>query len=263
MRADSIDATDVVGVGSGAAGLAAALTAKHSGLDVVILEKAAQWGGSTARSGGGVWIPGNQFLPYRAGDVESARTYLHHIVGDRVDAERIDAYLDHGPEAVAFLAEHSALDLEWVCGYSDYFPEAPGGRSAGRSCEPRPFDARRLGDALETMAPFYTKVPLNVVVKQSDYRWLSTGLRHWRGPLHMLRVGARTMLAKARGQHLVGVGSALVATLMVGVQRAGIPLRLNTALQELTVEDGRVTGVVTNTGTRHCSARSCAGVRGF
>lgn len=236
---------DVVVVGSGAAGMSAAITAAASGLSVVVLEKSEHWGGTTARSGGGVWIPDNDVLRKHApsDDLASAREYLHSIVGEHAPASKIDAYLDNGAMALRFLTEHSALDLEWVRGYSDYFPEAPGGRSHGRSCEPKPFDTRRIGADAPTMQPFYTKTPLNVVVKQSDYRWLSTGLRHWRGPVRMMSVGARTVLAKARGRRNVGLGSALVASLLVGLQRYSVPIALGRGMSELIVDDGRVTGV--------------------
>ena len=87
---------DVIVVGSGAAGLVAALTAAHQGLSAVVVEKAPHFGGSTARSGGGVWIPNNEILK-RDGVTdtkEAARTYLHAIIGDVVETERIDTYLD-------------------------------------------------------------------------------------------------------------------------------------------------------------------------
>ncbi|WP_420880943.1 3-oxosteroid 1-dehydrogenase [Rhodococcus sp. (in: high G+C Gram-positive bacteria)] len=237
---------DVVVVGAGGAGMAAAITAAQKGLKAVIVEKSRYWGGSTSRSGGGVWIPGNSVLKREApaDDVEAARRYLHSIIGPGVDPARIDTYIDRGPEALQFLIDNSALNLEWVKNYSDYYPEAPGGLSTGRSCEPKPFDARALGDDLATLHPPYSKAPLNVVVKQSDYRWLSTGLRHWRGPVRMIRVGLRTLVAKARRQKLLGMGGALMAELMLGVRAAGIPLWLNTALVDLVVEDGRVAGVV-------------------
>src|SRR4051794_10907221 len=99
---------DVVVVGSGAAGMTAALTAHSKGMRTVLIEKAAHYGGSTARSGGGVWIPNNEVLRGdRVSDTpEAARTYLHAIVGDVVPAERIDTYLERGPEALSFLLEH-------------------------------------------------------------------------------------------------------------------------------------------------------------
>ncbi|MBL1078791.1 3-oxosteroid 1-dehydrogenase [Nocardia sp. 2] len=246
MQQDSAagETVDLIVVGSGAAGMAAAITAARHGLSTVIVEKSRYWGGSSARSGGGVWIPGNSVLREHApaDDLEAARTYLHHIVGGHVDAARIDAYIDRGAEALEFLMAHSALRLEWVQGYSDYHPEAPGGLAAGRSCEPKAFDARALAGDLATLHPHYAESPL--IVKQGDYRWLSTGLRHWRGPLAGLKVAGRTLWGKIRRQRLVGFGSALMAELMMGVRAAGVPVRLNTAMTELITENDRVVGVV-------------------
>ncbi|SDD61971.1 3-oxosteroid 1-dehydrogenase [Rhodococcus tukisamuensis] len=258
----SDDTVDLVVVGSGAAGMAAAITAARNGLTVVIVEKSQYWGGSSARSGGGVWIPGNSVLRRQApaDDIEAARTYLTSIVGEDADADRIDAYIDRGAEALDFLIENSPLKLEWVKGYSDYFPEAPGGRATGRSCEPLPFDARALGDDLATLHPSYTKAPLGVVVKQSDYRWLSTGLRTWRGPVRMLQVGARTMAGRVRGRKLIGMGSALMAELLLGVRAAGVPVRLGTAMTDLVTEGDRVVGVVLESGGTRTTLRARRGV---
>ncbi len=140
---------DVVVVGSGAAGMVAALTAANQGLSTVVVEKAPHYGGSTARSGGGVWIPNNEILK-RDGvkdTAESARTYLHTIIGDVVPAEKIDTYLDRGPEMLSFVLKHSPLKLCWVPNYSDYYPPEtpPGGKASGRSVEPKPFNANKLG----------------------------------------------------------------------------------------------------------------------
>lgn len=240
-----MDVVDVVVVGSGAGGMAAAITAAGQGLSTVVLEKSRFWGGSTARSGGGVWVPGNDVLRSHlpARDVEDARIYLRAIVGPDADPRRIDAFIDRGAEALRYLTAHSALDLEWVRGYSDYLPECPGGQSDGRSCEPRPFDGRRLGDDLATLQPFYTATPMNVVVQQSDYRWLSLGTRHWRGPTRAVRVATRTAVGRARGARLLGLGGALAGSLMIGVRQAGVPVHLDTAAEELILTDGRVTGV--------------------
>src|SRR5919198_2930923 len=107
---------DVVVVGSGAAGMVAALTAARHGLATVLIEKAATFGGSTARSGGGVWAPNNEVL--RAAGVpdspELARTYLKHIVGDAVDTERQQAFLDHAPEVISFVLANTPLRFGWV-----------------------------------------------------------------------------------------------------------------------------------------------------
>ena len=253
---------DVVVVGAGAAGLSAAITAAAQGLSTVIIEKSPYWGGSTSRSGGGVWIPNNSVLERDGVDdtPERAREYVKAIIGEHAREDRIDAYIDRGPEALEFLMKHAPLDLEWVKGYSDYYPEAPGGRLGGRSVEPRPFDARALGDDLDTLHPQYTKAPMNMVVLQSDYRWLNTGMRHWRGPLRMARVGGRFFWARSRGKKLIAMGAALAAELLLGVRQAGVPLRLNTGLVDLLTDDGRVVGVTAESDGRRFDIRAERGV---
>ncbi|KUI33220.1 3-ketosteroid-delta-1-dehydrogenase [Mycobacterium sp. IS-1742] len=236
---------DVIVVGSGAAGMVAALTAAHQGLSTIVVEKAPHYGGSTARSGGGVWIPNNEILK-RDGvkdTPEAARQYLRAIIGDVVAPERIDTYLDRGPEMLSFVLEHSPLKLCWVPGYSDYYPETPGGKPTGRSVEPKPFDAKKLGEDLPGLEPPYGKVPMNMVVMQQDYVRLNQLKRHPRGVLRSLKVGMRATWAKATGKNLVGMGRALIAPLRIGLREAGVPVLLNTALTDLYVEDGVVRGI--------------------
>ncbi|MDA3628415.1 3-oxosteroid 1-dehydrogenase [Saccharopolyspora oryzae] len=240
------DRFDVVVVGSGAAGMAAALTAALHGLDAVVVEKAAKFGGSTARSGGGVWIPNNHVLA-DAGITdtpEAARSYLAHIVGDAVSAERQEAFLDAGPRMLAELLPRTPLRMHWVTDYADYYPEAPGGRVGGRSIEPAPLDGRLLGDLLPDLERGYRKAPANLVITQADFRWLNLLARHPRGPLRAVRVGLRWLFARARRKHLLGLGQALTAGLRVGLRDAGVPVLLNTPLVELEQDGDRVTGVV-------------------
>jgi 3-oxosteroid 1-dehydrogenase len=237
---------DVVVVGSGAAGMAAALTAQRHGLRAVIVEKASNFGGSTARSGGGVWIPNNTVL-IAAGvrdTPELARNYLHSIVGDVVAPERIDTYLERGPEALAFLLKNSPLRMQWVPDYSDYYPEAPGGRIGGRSVEPKPFDLKDLGADRVTLEPDYSKAPLNVAVTQADFRWATLMMRHPKGIARVLRIGLRWVWAMITRKDLVVRGQAFAAALRVGLTRAGVPVLLDTPLEDLHVEDDVVTGVI-------------------
>jgi 3-oxosteroid 1-dehydrogenase len=240
------DQYDVVVVGSGAAGMTAAITAAHHGLRTVLIEKASHFGGSTARSGGGIWIPNNEVLRHdRVSDTpEAARSYLRAIIGDVVPADRIDTYLDRGPEALSYVLAHTPVRMQWVPDYSDYYPEAPGGRLGGRSIEPKPFNGKRLGPELANLEPDYGKAPLNVSVTQADYRWLNLIRRHWRGPLRALRVGLRWILAMITRRRLLVRGQALAAGLRIGVSRAGVPLLLDTALVDLVTGDGQVSGVM-------------------
>ncbi|WP_410620312.1 3-oxosteroid 1-dehydrogenase [Amycolatopsis sp. cmx-8-4] len=241
---------DVVVVGSGAAGMTAALAAAHGGLSVVLLEKAACFGGSTARSGGGVWLPGNHAL--RAAGIddppERAREYLASIVGDVVPAARRDTFLAHGPEVLRFVCDHTPLKFRWVRDYSDYHPEAPGGRPGGRSVEPVALDGHLLGDELAHLEPPYSAPPLGVPITQADYRWLSLLLRHPRGVVRLLSLGTQWLVGRIRRQHLLAMGQALAAGLRIGLTRANVEVRLNTALVDLQVEGDRVTGVVTARG---------------
>ncbi|WP_230465227.1 3-oxosteroid 1-dehydrogenase [Nocardia seriolae] len=226
--------------------MAAALTAARHGLSAVIVEKARHWGGSTARSVGGVWIPGNAVLRREApaDELEAARTYLKDIVGAGVSPERIDTFLDRGPEAFDFLAGHSPLRMRWVPGYSDYYPEAPGGRAHGRSVEPVPYDATGLGAELDTLEPDYAKAPRNVVVTQAEFRRLHLGLRNPRSPLTAIGIAGRWLVATVLRRRVLARGQALSAMLRAGLISANVPLWLDTPLVELCTEDGRVTGAV-------------------
>jgi 3-oxosteroid 1-dehydrogenase len=236
---------DVVVVGSGAAGMTAALTAAHAGLDTLVVEKSEFFGGSTARSGGGVWVPGNYAL--RAAGVpdtlEDARTYLAAIVGDVVPAARRDAFVERGPEMLEFVRDHSPVDFMWVPEYSDYYPESPGGLARGRSVEPRPVNGRLLGEELARLHPHYMPPPAGVVVSQADYRWMSLAMRTWKGPRVAARIAVRRLLNLLLRRPMYGMGSALAIGLRAGLQRANVPLWYDTELTDLVLDGGRVTGV--------------------
>lgn len=243
---------DVVVVGAGAAGMAAALRAADLGLSTVLVERSGSFGGSTARSGGGVWIPGNYALrdagQVDPDDAERAKEYLQAIVGDEVPRARRDTYIDRGPEVMDFLRARTPVRFAWVPGYSDYHPERPGGRAAGRSVEPVPLDGSILGEELARLHPPYTKAPANLIVTQADFRKLSLGLRTVRGPLTMAKVMARRLASQARRRRMYAMGNALVIGLRQGLVDAGVPVQYDTELTGLLVEAGRVTGVDTTRG---------------
>ncbi|MBZ5736275.1 3-oxosteroid 1-dehydrogenase [Nocardioides sp. TRM66260-LWL] len=247
---------DVVVVGAGAAGMSAALRAADHGLETVLLEKSGHFGGSTARSGGGVWIPGNYALR-EAGqvapdDAAQAELYLDSIVGDVVPKVRRDTYLRRGPEVMDFLKARTPLRFRWVPQYADYHPEAPGGRAAGRSAEPVPMDARFLGAELERLHPQYTKAPANMIVTQADFRKISLGLRTVRGPITMVMVLLRRIVSLLLRRRMYAMGNAIAISLRKGLMDAGVPVHYESPLADLLVEDGRVVGVVVERdGVRH------------
>ena len=236
---------DVVVVGSGAAGMTAALTAAHQGLRVVVIEKTGRFGGSTARSGGGLWVPGNEVLRRaRVPDTpEQARTYLAHVAGDCVPAARQQALLEHGPAMVSFVRASTPVNFAWVPGYADYYPEAPGGLAAGRSIEPVPLDGRVLGAELAHLNPPYLPAPDGVTITQGDYRWLSLGPRHPRAIFATVKVAGRMARTRLLGQRVLSLGQALAAGLRAGLLAKQVPVWLDTPMTGLHTDDGRVTGV--------------------
>jgi 3-oxosteroid 1-dehydrogenase len=235
--------TDVVVVGAGGAGMTTAIAAARRGLEVLLVEKAPTFGGSTARSGGGVWIPNNPVLRAagHGDDGDDAAVYLKHITGPDADPELQKAFLEHGPATVALLMAETPLELCWVPGYSDYYPEAPGGRATGRSLEPKPFDARRLGADRKLLTAPYLSAGGGIAITQADFRWLNLIARHPRGLTRAMRVGLRAVGARLRGAELITMGQALAAGLWLGVRARRVPVWFNTPLTALGTDDeGRV-----------------------
>ena len=241
---DAFAEFDIIVAGSGAAGMTAALTAARLGATVVVLEKTAAFGGSTARSGGGIWAPGNAVLR-RAGIAdtpEDASAYLAYVTGDDAPAPLRRALLEHCPAMLDLVLAATPLRLAWVPGYADYYPEAPGGRACGRSIEPVPFDGRLLGAELTRLNKPYLPVPDGVAVTQADYRWLSLGPRHPRAVLAGAKVAGR-LARRLLGHRMLSLGQALAAGLRAGLAASGVPVWLDTPLTGLVSTDGRVTGV--------------------
>jgi 3-oxosteroid 1-dehydrogenase len=254
-------AVDVLVVGSGAGGMVAALTARAAGADTLIVEKADHYGGSTALSGGNIWAPGNPTLR-RAGrddDPVSVRAYLREVVGDRVPAANLDAYVAAAPAAFEFLegtSEH--LRFYWCRGYSDYHPECEGGRPEGRSIEALPFDAQLLGAEEGHLLPSQLKPPFGLYITASDFHDLNQVTRTWRGKRALLRGAGRVAANVVRRRHMVTGGQALAGRLRLALAEAGVHLELRAPLLELIrAEDGTVEGAVVDgaTGPRRIHAR--------
>ncbi|MDO4723599.1 MAG: FAD-dependent oxidoreductase, partial [Comamonadaceae bacterium] len=126
---------DVLVLGTGASGMSAAITAAHQGLKVLVVDKAPVYGGTTARSGGWLWIPGTRLAREQGihEPADAARTYLQHEATTHFDADRVAAFIEHGPEAVDFFTQRTCVQFDMPAVFPDYHAEAPGGQPGGRS----------------------------------------------------------------------------------------------------------------------------------
>ncbi|PHV66513.1 FAD-binding protein [Williamsia muralis] len=238
---------DFLVVGSGGGGMAAGITAAHSGLDTLIIDKGATYGGSTAISGGGIWIPNAPTL--RAKGVvdkrSSIRRYLDVITEGKVPADRLDAFVDNGPALMELLDKSPRMKLYWVKGYSDYHPEFEGGSALGRTIECKPFDTRALKEDEKFQRPNSMKGPLGLWVTSKDYHDLAMVKRTWKGRRASLVAAWRVSSNVIRRRHMATGGRALVARMRMVLKDAGVPLWLKTSMTELITDDrGTVIGVV-------------------
>ncbi len=246
-EADRYDC-DALVVGSGAAGLSAAITAGHAGLKVLVVEKEPRFGGTTARSGGWLWIPGTSLA--RAWGIEEspeqARNYLRHEAGNSFDAARVDAFLKEGPEAVDFFTTKTALRFDMPLTFPDYHAEAPGGAQGGRSMVTRPFDAHELGDHIKDIGSPLPELTVFGMMLGSGKEIIHF-MRATKSLTSAIYVAKRLsrhaldVIRHGRGMTLTN-GNALAGRLAKSAFDLGIPLWLSSPVHELIVEDGAVRG---------------------
>ncbi|MBA0126559.1 FAD-dependent oxidoreductase [Haloechinothrix sp. YIM 98757] len=263
-RESSVDYQyDVVVAGSGAAGMTAALTARYKGLSVLLIEKSRFFGGSTARSGGGIWIPNNHVLR-REGvpdDPELARTYIKAVVGERVPDDRLNAYLDHGAEMLSFLTERSPyMRFLYDRGYADYYPELPGGLAQGRTIEPEPIDGNLLGRDLRLLNSSSQSLPKGVAFTATQFHDLNMVTRTRAGKRTALAVLGNAVRNIATKRAPLAMGKALVARLWLAMRDAGVDVWLRAPLAELTTDGAAVTGVRAERDGQRVTVRADRGV---
>jgi succinate dehydrogenase/fumarate reductase flavoprotein subunit len=241
---------DVLVVGSGCAGMSAAVTAGHHGLNVLIVEKEPRFGGTTARSGGWLWIPGTS-LARDWGIVEApdqARTYLRHQAGNSFDAARVDAFLSTGPEAVDFFTTKTAVRFDMPLTFPDYDAEAPGGAQGGRSMVTRPFDAHELGPHIRNIGAPLPELTVFGMMLGSG-KEIVHFMRATRSLASALYVAKRLsrhamdVMRYGRGMTLTN-GNALAGRLAKSAFDLKIPLWLSSPVRELIVEDAAVRGAI-------------------
>lgn len=235
---------DVVVVGAGAGGIVAAITAANKGLKTVLIEKGKSWGGSSALSGGGLWIPNNH-VSKKAGlqdSEEEALLYMDTIIthdGPAATRERKEAYVKNGHVMVKYLED---LGMKWVAGthYPDYYPEQPGGK-IGRSIEGAIFDARKLGALERSLRIGEIEPPIPLLSgKVASLPKAFTNAKDFNTVVGMFATGFKH---KIKGERAISIGAGLVAGLLKIALEQGVKLRLATPLKDIIFEDEKVVGV--------------------
>ena len=244
---------DVLIVGSGAAGLSAAVTAAWHGLKVIVVEKDAVFGGATAWSGGWAWVPCNP-LARRAGIVEDValpRTYLKHELGEHFEPAMIDAFLEAGPQMVAFFEQHTSLQFADGNAIADIHGDTPGAGTGGRSVIAAPYDARKVGKLLKRLRKTMRETSFMgmPIMAGADLTAFLNLTRSLPAAWHVTRRFTRHLLDLAvhgRAMQLVN-GVALVARLAKSAEDLGVLLWESAPVTELLRENHQVRGAVVST----------------
>jgi len=237
---------DFVVVGSGGGSMCAALVMRAAGHSVVILEKAGFVGGTTAQSGGVMWIPNNRFMAQDGLEEspERARAYLDAVIGDHNDTPgatraRRRAYVEKAPEMLEFLISQG-IPFKRMASWPDYYDAAPGASVPGRTVVALLFDANQLGAWQAKLPPGILPVPAYL----DEAMALPKMRQSWASRAILFRVLARAIGGKLRGKHLVGGGTALQGRMLHAALQAGVDIRVDTPVEKILIEDGRAAGVV-------------------
>ncbi|UFN47677.1 FAD-dependent oxidoreductase [Roseomonas sp. OT10] len=257
---------DLLVVGSGAGGLSAAVTAAAHGLHVVVAEKEPVLGGTTAWSGGWMWLPRNP-LARRAGidePVEAPREYLRGVLGNNFDAARVDAFLEAAPRMVEFFESRTALRFEANNRIPDTYGNIPGAGTGGRSLIAAPYDARALGPLVRRLRrPLRETTFLGMTIQAGpDLAAFMNVTRSPRAFLHVTRRLGQHLLDLARhgrGMQLRN-GIALVGRLLRSAAELGVDLRTDAPALRLLREEGRVCGAVLGSPAGEVEVRARRGV---
>jgi 3-oxosteroid 1-dehydrogenase len=237
------ETADFVIVGSGGGSMCAALACVDMGLRPLILEKEPLVGGSTAMSGGILWIPGNALMA-EAGVADSPELglkYLQGLVPEQPGSTlaRKQAYVNTGPKMVDWLRS-KGIPFVYCRGWPDYYDEQPGGQPQGRSLGMALFDVRKLGKWKDKLRRNFVRLPVQGV----EGHKMMLAARTLTGMLTSVKVGARILKTKLLGTEYAGSGAAIQGWMLFTALKAGIDIRTDCPTIDLVTEDGRVTGVI-------------------
>ena len=242
---------DVLIVGSGAGAMVTALSVFENGGEPLLIEKSSQYGGSSAMSGGGLWVPNNHLMQEVgiSDSPEEALEYLKATTRGLVPEERLQAYVEEAPKMVRFLTDRTRVELVPLSEYPDYYQDQPGSKPGGRSLEAPSFDARLLGDEFLRMRECAVQelIAGRICMTIKEARDLFCKGPGWVSLT--MRLMGRYWLdlpwrLKSRRDRNLAMGNALVGRLRRSLMDRDISLWLSTPAKELIVEDGRITGVV-------------------
>lgn len=256
---------DVVVVGSGAGGMVASIRAHDLGLRPIVIEKSDRYGGTSAVSGSGLWIPNNIFIKDRDSD-EAAFEYLKTTTKGKVADAMIWRYIRSSQRMLQFLIE---IGVEYYLNpalkYPDYHPEAPGALPEGRALFVKPMDGSELGEEYFNLRESYPEFKLldRITLDLDEGGAMIMKAPGWQLTLlkHLLRYGfdLRWRFKTHRDRRL-GHGNALIGRLRRAMVRRNIPLALKTRMLTLDTADGKVTGVVANCNGREIRIGASKGV---
>ncbi len=243
------DEYDTIVLGAGAAGMTVAAVAAAEGLRVLLIEKSAQVGGTTATSGGMVWIPANAKMA-KAGiedTVEQAQLYLRHCVPGSFNEHLRSTFLARADAAIAYLERNTSVRFAPVANYPDYYPDLPGATRGGRVLEPVAFDGRTLGQNFRRLRRPLPELMLfgGMMVDRADIPHFRNAGRSFFSAARVARLIARygwQRLFADRGTSLY-LGNALAARLLHSLLRLNVELALNTEVAGLIYASGKVAGV--------------------
>lgn len=241
---------DLMCVGSGGGGMMAALAAADAGLKPLVVEKQGLIGGSTGMSGGIIWMPNNPLMEKEGvpDSHEAGLAYFEAVVGD-IGASSTpqcrEAFLTGGFAMISFLLSRG-VRLVRCSDYSDYYPDHAGGNASGRAIESEPWDGRKLGDWHEKIIPGLAR-GMGLVVKTNEVRHLPVFTRSAKSFSVATRVWLRTRWSRLLGKDLLTNGMGLIGQMTKLAIDSGVPIWLNSPMEQLVVEDGRVVGAKVNT----------------
>ena len=239
---------DLLVIGSGAGALSTAVTAAHLGLKVIVAEKDPHYGGTTAWSGGWMWIPRNH-LALRAGisePIEKPLSYLRHELGAQFDEKKARTFLTYGPRMLRFFEEKTALQFIDGNAIPDFHGRTEDAALGGRSVCAAPFNGRELGRHVKQLKkPLYEITFLGMgIASGADLKHFLNTLHSWGSFFHVAKRVIRhlfDLLFHGRGMHLVN-GNALVAALAKSAFDAGVDIRVNSPALRLFTQEGKVRG---------------------